>query len=212
MILENKQSTVAYRCPACGSGVMSVVDAFRLSADMVKLKCTCGNSEMTMIKTRDGKIRFTVPCLLCPNPHNFTVSTSLFFGKDLFVLPCPYSSINVAMMGDVDHVKAERSRTELELLDMLEKSGIDSFDALRGQNVFTDPQVMEIITYMIKELDDEGKISCKCEGEASKSYDLEMTPEGLLISCPACGASKLISTSSLIDAYEFINADELILE
>lgn len=212
MVLENKQSTVAYRCPSCGSGVMSVVDAFRLSADMVKLKCTCGHSEMSMIKTKDGKVRFTVPCLLCPNPHTFTVSTSLFFGKDLFVLPCPYSNINVAMMGDMDHVKAELSRTELELLDLLEESGIDSFDALRGQGVFTDPQVMEIVTYMIKELDEEGKIKCNCADEESKNYDLEMTAEGLLITCPACGASKLISTASLIDAYEFINADELILE
>ena len=212
MVLENKQSTVAYRCPTCGSGVMSVVDAFKLSADMVKLKCTCGHSEMTMVKTKDGKVRFSVPCLLCPNPHSFTVSTSLFFGKELFVLPCPYSDINVAMMGDMDHVKAELSRTELELLDMLEQSGIDSFDSLRGERVFTDPQVMEIVTYMIKELDEEGKIKCKCPEDGEKNYDLEMTAEGLLITCPACGASKLISTASLIDAYEFINADELILD
>lgn len=212
MVIENKQSTVAYRCPFCGCGVMSVVDAFKLSADMVKLKCDCGKSEMTMIKTNDGKIRFKVPCLLCPNPHSFTVSTSLFFGKDLFVLPCPYSDVNVAMMGEMEHVKAELSRSELQLLEMLEENGLDSFDALHTEQVFSDPQVLEIVTYMIKELDEEGKIRCKCEGEGERNYELEMTSDGLLISCPDCGASKLVSTSSLIEAYDFIHTDELILE
>lgn len=212
MVLESKQSTVAYRCPSCGSGVMSVVDAFRLSADMVKLKCECGNSEMSMVRSKDGKVRFTVPCMLCPNPHSFTVSQNLFFGKDLFVLPCPYCDINIAMMGETNHVKAELSRTELELLDMMEKSGIDSFDEIRGEQYLSDPQVLEIITYMIKELDDEGKIYCGCPDGEEGEYELEMTGEGIVITCKRCGASKTVPTDSLIQAYDFLNSDSLTLE
>jgi hypothetical protein len=217
MVIENKQSTVAYRCPSCGSGVMSVVDIFRLSADMFKLKCDCGKSEMVLVRSkRSGdeasKVRFTVPCMLCPNPHTYTVSANLLFGKDLFVLPCPYSDINIAMMGETDHVKAELSRTELELLDLLEKSGIESFDALHGDQFLTDPQVLEIITYMIKELDAEGKIYCRCPDDEEGEYEVELTKDGLRISCKRCGAAKLISTASLIEAHEFLNADSLTLE
>ena len=210
MVLETKKSTVAYRCPACGSGVMSVVDTFRLSADMVKLKCECGGSEMVMVKTGDGKVRFTVPCMLCPKPHNFTVSTNLFFDKELFVLPCPYSDLNVAMMGESNHVKAELSRTELQLLDMLEKSGVESLDVFHSEQYLTDPQVLEIVSYMIKELDEEGRIYCKCEGEGD--YELEMTAEGLKVSCRKCGATKTVPTNSLIQANEFLNSDSLTLE
>ena len=212
MVLENKQTTVAYRCPSCGSGVMSVVDAFRISADMVKLKCTCGKSEMTMVRTNDSKIRFTVPCILCPHPHNFTVSTSLFFGKELFVLPCPYCDVNVAAMGEENHVKAELSRTELQLLDMLEESGIDSFDDIRSEQYLTDPQVMDIVSYMIKELDEEGKIYCKCPEGAEGNYELEMTRDGMKVSCLNCGASKTVPTNSLIQANDFLTADSLTLE
>ena len=212
MVLETKKSTVAYRCPACGSGVMSVVDTFRLSADMVKLKCECGGSEMVMVRTGDGKVRFTVPCILCPKPHNFTVSTNLFFDKELFVLPCPYSDLNVAMMGESNHVKAELSRTELQLLDMLEKSGVESLDVFHSEQYLSDPQVLEIVSYMIKELDEEGKIYCKCEGEGEGDYELEMTAEGLKVSCRKCGASKTVPTNSLIQANEFLNADSLTLE
>jgi hypothetical protein len=212
MIIEPKQSTVAYRCPSCGSGVMSVVDAFKLAADMVKLKCTCGASEMTIVKSKDEKIRFTVPCMLCPTPHNFTVSKSLFFGKELFVLPCQYSGINIAMMGETNHVKAELARTELELLDLIEKSGIESFDAFHGEQFLSDPQVLEIITYMIKELDSEGKIYCKCPEDEEGDYEIELLKEGLKISCKKCGAFKIIATESLIEAHEFLNADSLTLE
>ena len=211
MVIESKSSTVAYRCPSCGAGVMSVVDMFRLSGDMLKLKCDCGGSEMTLVR-REGKIRFTVPCILCPNPHSYTVSEKLFFGKELFVLPCPYSDINIAMMGETNHVKAELSRTELELLDLLEKSGLESFDELHSEQFLTDPQVLEIVTYMVKELDEEGKIYCRCPEGDEGDYEIELCKEGLVISCKKCGASTTVPTSSLIDAHEFINADSLTLK
>ncbi len=212
MVLDLKQTTVAYRCPHCGAGVMSVVGLFALSADMVKLKCDCGKSEMTVVYSKEGKVRFTVPCILCPNPHSFTLSSSVFFSKDLFVLPCPYSDINIAMMGETNKVKAELARTELELLDMLEKSGIDSFDSMRGEESLADPQVLEIITYVIRELDEEGKIHCRCEGESEREFEIEFLPASLKVTCKSCGASREISTQSLIDAHEFLNADSLILE
>lgn len=212
MVLEPKQTTVAYRCPHCGAGVMSAVGVFNLGADMMKLKCSCGKSEMTIVHGKDGKIRFTVPCILCPTPHNFSVSASLFFGKDLFVLPCPYSDINICMMGNTDHVKAELSRTELELLDLLEKNGIENFDALHGEQYLSDPQVTEIVTYVIKELDAEGKIHCRCNDGKDGDYEAEILPHGVQVTCRRCGAGKLIATDSLIDAHEFLNADSLELE
>ena len=87
MILDPQKTTIAYRCPSCGGGVISAVGMFYLGADMVKLKCTCGECELTMVYTGDDKVRLSVPCLVCPKPHSFTVSRSLFFGRDLFVLP-----------------------------------------------------------------------------------------------------------------------------
>ena len=212
MVLENKQTTVAYRCPHCGAGVMSLVGIFNLSADMVKLKCSCGHSEMTIVYKKDGQVRFTVPCILCPTPHNFTVSSTIFFGKELFVLPCPYSDINICMMGETNHVKAELSRTELELMDMLEKTGLESFDELHGEQYLSDPQVSEIVTYVIKELVEEGCIRCKCEDGSEGEYDAEIRQDGILVSCRKCGASKFIPTDSLISANDFLNADSLELE
>jgi len=128
------------------------------------------------------------------------------------VLPCPYSDINICMMGDANHVKAELSRTELELLDFLEKSGIESFDDLKGEQFLSDPQVTEIITYVVKELDAEGKIKCRCPEGSEGDYELEFDRDGVRVSCKRCGAQKKIAADSLIDAHEFLHADSLTLD
>ena len=234
MLLNEKRTTVAYRCPHCGGGIMSAVGLFNLSADMVKLKCTCGESELKIIYNRDGTVRLTVPCLICSQPHTFTVNASLFFSDELFVLPCPYSDINIAFTGEMNAVKAELARTELELLDMLEENGITDFSALHGdEKDLPDPQILDIILFVIDDLDAEGKIYCRChadpaEGQISDAdygewnedespsqesrYEAEITEEGIKLTCRVCGASTVIPTDSMLSAHAFLNADSVHLQ
>lgn len=213
MILDSKQTTVAYRCPYCGAGIMSAVGLFSLSADMVKLKCDCGHSEMTVVYSKDGKVRLTVPCIFCPKPHSFTVNSSLFFGNDLFLLTCPYSDINICFIGDMNHVKAELARTELELLDILEENGISGFSALhdKDEKMLSDPQIFDIIMFVIHDLEAENKIFCRCalgEGE----YDAEVLDDAIRVRCKKCGAVREVPTDSLLGAHAFLNCDSLHLE
>ncbi|MBQ9150845.1 MAG: hypothetical protein IJX72_01240, partial [Clostridia bacterium] len=223
----------------CGGGILSAVGLFNLSADMVKLKCTCGNSELKIIYNRDGTVRLTVPCLICSQPHTFTVKSNLFFSEELFVLPCPYSDINICFTGEMNRVKAELARTELELLDMLEEHGITDFSALHGdERDLGDPQILDIVLFVIDDLDAEGKIYCRCHPdgghpdqtsgsdtssdyeewneEESRSqesrYEAELTDEGIKLTCRICGASRVIPTDSMLSAHAFLNADSLHLE
>ncbi|MDD7676122.1 MAG: hypothetical protein SO125_06845 [Eubacteriales bacterium] len=213
MVLESKQTTVAYRCPHCGAGVLSAVGLFSLSADMVKLKCDCGHSEMTVVQCRDGKVRLTVPCIFCPNPHVFTVSRSLFYGKELFVLPCPYSDVNICIIGEINRVKAELARTELELLDIMEENGISDFSVLHQdeQSVLTDPQIFDIVMFVIHDLEAEGKITCRCP-DGDGEYEAEVLDDAIRVSCTKCGAERLIPTDSCLGAHAFLNCDSLHLE
>ena len=246
MILEPKSTTVAYRCPSCGSGIMSAVGVFNLSADRVRLKCTnpdCtstkkdkdnegsyrDNAALDITLASDGTVRLSVPCIFCGKPHVFNVNTSLFYGKDVFMIPCPYSGINICFMGDANHVKAELARNELELLDMLEENGIESFRDLDAEEAaLPDPQIMEIVTFVIHDLDAEGKIYCKCHPEGSEpkededtfnlaapyegDYAAELTADGMRVYCKKCGSEKVIPTNSLISAHDFLNCDSITLE
>ncbi len=231
MLLNPKQTTVAYRCPHCATGVMSVVGLFNLSADMIKLKCTCGKSELKIEYDRDETVRLTVPCMICAKPHHFTVRRSTFFSDELFVLPCPYSDINICMTGDANLVKAELARTELALLDLLEENGVTDFSALHGdEKDLGDPQIRDIVMFVINDLDAEGKIYCRChpaptaadpmlapstDGIADPDdsrYQAELTDDGIRVSCRTCGASRTLPTDSMLSAHAFLNADSLHLE
>ena len=226
MVLDQKQTTVAYRCPECGAGVISLVGLFTLSGDMIKLKCTCGKSEMQIIHRReDNQMRLSIPCIFCNKPHTYNVNSSMFFSKDVFLLPCPYSDINIGFVGESNKVKAELARTELELLDMLEENGIEDFKSLHGdEEDLPDPQVLDVITYVIKDLDAEGKIFCKCypdgrealpDGELEREdseYEIEMTDDGICVRCAKCGAKSISPTDSMLTAHAFLNRDYLQLE
>ena len=214
MILDPQKTTIAYRCPSCGGGVISAVGMFSLGADMVKLKCTCGESELTMVYTGDDKVRLSVPCLVCPKPHSFTVSRSIFFGRDLFVLPCPYTDLNLCFMGEMNHVKAELARSELELLELMEKNGLTSLDELHRQDeeLLPDPQILDIIMFVIHELEAEEKIYCRCADPHDSEFDCRMVEDGILVFCKTCGASRMIPVNNLLGAQAFLDCDSLRLE
>lgn len=226
MVIESKQTTVAYRCPDCGAGVISLVGLFNLSADMIKLKCTCKSSEMQIVHRKDeGTMRITVPCIFCNKPHTYNISTNMFFSKDIFLLPCPYSDINIGFVGESNNVKAELARTELELLDLLEQNGISDFKSLHGdERDLSDPQVLDVVSYIVSDLDAEGKIYCKCfpkgreplpDGVCDREdsqYEIDMREDSIIVRCERCGASREIPTDSMLTAHAFLNCDYLKLE
>ena len=167
-----------------------------------------------MVYTNDKKVRLTVPCLICPKPHNFTVSQSVFFGRDLFVLPCPYSDLNICFMGETNHVKAELARSELELLDLMEKNGIADLEALHKEeeDILPDPQVLDIVMFVIHDLEAEGKIYCKCADHDDGEYDCQMMEDGILVFCKKCGASHVVPVDNFLGAQAFLDCDSLRLE
>ncbi len=214
MVITPKQTTLAYRCPHCGTGVISGVGMFSLTADRVKLKCPCGRSELEVVYTNDKKVRLTVPCMLCPSPHHFTVSQNIFYGKDVFTLPCPYTDINICFMGEMNHVKAALAQTELELLDLMEKSGISDYDALHREQeeLLPDPQIQQIVLFVISELKEEKKIFCNCPDKTGGNYDCRIMDDGILVFCEKCGASHIVPVDSFLGAQAFLDCDSLYLQ
>ncbi len=212
MILNQKQTTVAYRCPECGCAVLSLVGAFALSADMLRLKCPCGGSDLTAVMTKDKKVRLSIPCFLCPSPHSVTVSSQMFFDTKLSAFPCPYSGIPVCFVGHQENVQSALTEAEAELREMLGETDFSSFTAARtARAAFTDPQIMDIVMYVIHDLQAEGEITCRCP-ERHGDYLVEILDECVRITCKNCRASKDIPTDSLADANAFLHCTHIDLE
>ena len=210
MILQPKDTTVAYRCPVCGVTVFSVVGALALSGDMIKLKCTCGCSELVMQKADEEKLRLTVPCIFCPTPHHYLVSRKLLMTRELFTFPCAYAGIDILFVGSKGAVlkAVELSDNELHsIIDETELSGVH--DANEGDNLYGDEHIRDMILFVLGDLAEDRKTETKkamdkyvcitCgwvydpeegdpEGGIAPGTAFEDIPEDW--TCPACGVGK----------------------
>ena len=214
MVLETKQTIVAYRCPHCGAGVMSAVGMFSLSADMIKLKCDCGHSELTVVYTNDKKVRLSVPCIFCKQNHNYVVAQSIFFGRELFLLNCPYSNMDICFIGDKEKCDEQLVRTGKEIEQLLEALEAESHKELQPQDmdeeeILTDPTVYDAIWFLIKELEYDGKIDCPCH---AGGYQLRYCREGVQAYCPECGATYTFDTRAEAASEEYLKLDEIKLK
>lgn len=209
MILDQKKTTLAYRCPSCLGVPTSMVGAFSLSGDLFKLKCTCGGSHLSVEKTSDGKIRLTVPCLACPTPHTYVISQNVFFGSDVFVIPCNLSGIDICFIGKENEVANAIKLSNEKIMSALGDAPVDSLKC--NEDDYVDHAIFDMITYVISDLCDEGKVYCRCP-EGHGDYVADILKDTVLVSCKNCGASKAIPASGTYDAEEFLKASELKLD
>lgn len=214
MIIEKSETTVAYRCPHCGCGIMSMVGVFRLNADRLVLKCQCGHSEMSMTRSSDGKVRIEVPCLICAAPHNFTVNDSLFFSQKLFLLPCHVSGLDVCFIGGQSEVSEALEASGIELKRMLDEAGISELEVFHREDeekALPDAHVYDIVNFVVRELEYDHKIHCDCE---TGPYGVFFSDDGesLVVACENCGATKTFRADSISAATDFLNIDEITLE
>ncbi len=210
MILNPKESIVSYRCPHCGTTVMSMIGTFALSGDLIKLKCSCGESELIISYTNDNKIRLTVPCLACENPHTYNISSEAFFSRELLELSCKALGINICFVGNKDNVFEAIEKSDKELQEMMGEYSLEDIGKMSGnpEGSITDAQVYDLVRFMLCEMQDENAITCNC-ADGIGEYDFTITQDGVEVFCTKCNAKKTFDMNSVQKANDFLNVDEL---
>lgn len=222
MILEQKQTHVAYHCPHCGTAVLGYVGEFALLADMLKIKCDCGKSMLTVTYTNDKKIRLAVPCLFCENPHHFVVSQEVFFTKDIFLLGCPYMGMDVCFIGKPAPLQKALNESAGALNDFFEKNGLvlpalEEEGEMQSQSstnedeeelLFPDEQVYDVIRFLVKDLEADRAIDCPC---GTGPYEAELCEGGIRVYCEECHAEYVFPVTSVSAAEEFLGLNALTL-
>ena len=232
MIVKPKETTIAYRCPHCGGAIKSIVGVFALNAEMLKIKCPCKKSEMTIKYSSDKKIRITVPCFVCRTDHTYTVSESVAFSGEMFYLNCRYSGVDICFMGKEDEVGEEIENTLNELAEMLGNEPEELFGETEEYDDVPDISEIAGIILTIKELAADGKIKCHCtdedkgemlynpedmltvtglyENNCNCAPQLTFDGESLVLECSTCGGKYVFPKG--ITASLFAETNELILE
>ncbi len=215
MVIKPKQRNIAYRCPDCGATVLGLVGKFALHASMLRLKCTCENAGALDINiTNDGKIRLSVPCLFCKQNHSYVVTESIFFERELFLLNCPYSGMDIAFIGDEKKIEGELSRTEAEISRLMASLEAEELSDIQPQEmteeeILPDPAVYDTLRFIVKDLEEEGRISCPCK---SGKYDLRFVDGGLQVYCESCGATHTFYATTPALSEEYLGLDSLELK
>ena len=214
MVLNPGQTHIAFRCPECGTIIYGFVGKFALSAGMLRLKCSCGAHALDISVTQDGKIRLSIPCIFCKQNHSYVVSQSIFFGRDVFLLNCPYSNMDIGFIGEKEKTDRELERTGKEIEALLEELEVESHRDIQPQDVdedevLTDPTVYDAIRFLVKELEFDGKIDCPCH---SGGYEIRYCREGLQVYCPDCEASHIFDTRAEAASEEYLKLDSLLLK
>ncbi len=207
-------TTLAYRCPHCGQTVVSMEGIFALSGDLLKLKCDCGQSELTLTYQKDGRVHLDVPCLFCPRPHSYTVSATLLKGRKLFDLACPYSGLQTLLCGTKDAVLAAAREADAALAALMQEAGVTDFSALHQaeEEDARDPQVDSIVSLTVENLCAEGRIDCNCADRAEQQIQFEFLADSLLVYCKHCGATRMYGVSNLTTAMAFMDTDRIDLK
>ena len=211
MIIEPKKTTLAYRCPSCGGVPTSVVGIFSLNAELFKLKCDCGNSHMTIQKTNDDKFRLTVPCVSCPQPHDYVISKNVFFNSDCFIIPCSLCGVDICFIGTEDSVSSSVKHSNEEIAKMLGDYAIEQLKTKDSELNVVDPQIMEVVRFVITDLHEEGKIYCNCENNDGDIV-VDIMNDFVSINCKKCGAKKIVPADSTLAAHDLLNIDSITLK
>lgn len=200
---------IAYRCPYCGCIISANVNMFMLAGGF-KLECVeCRKSALEMTLTKDKKIRLSVPCLVCPHPHPYTVSVDTFFSKDIFLLSCSFSGLDICFIGDEDKVEDEIDRTESIIMDLLADDRDDADAEQQSNMLVADTNVVREVMFALDGLMADKKITC---GECgSHSAKIVIDYDCVHVVCKVCGKEKVLNARNKFDASAAIDLDELIL-
>ena len=211
MVLDPIKTHIAYRCPECGEAVCGFAGRFLLGAGMVRLKCSCGGSYLDINSTSDKKIRLTVPCVFCKKSHSYTLSQSIFHGRDSFLLNCPYSNMDIAFIGEKERVDEHLERTAAELRNLLADLEADELSDIQPKDtpteeVLPDATAYDAIRFVVKDLEAEGKVDCPChEGP----YELRFTADGIEVYCENCGAVYQFTLSGEHSHEDYMDLNEI---
>ncbi len=199
MFTENR-ITVAARCNECCCEIETEISVFSLSSGKIRAACpNCGKSALEITLSTDGKVRLLVPCVACPHPHPFTLSAQTTFSKEIFVLQCSFTRLDICFMGEKSKVKEELKKNGEELRAMMQSAEgyDDGYDTALLEN-------MRIILSFIEECAEGGNILCRCRNmKTAPGVEVEVSDDSVTLICKECGRRLKLSASDteLLDTF-----------
>lgn len=186
-MIQDKKRFIAYICPECRQTVVLERTAFQLAASGSRLPCPCGKSSVE-VELMGDRVRLTVPCLACKEPHTVSCSTKAFLEEKTLAFSCAASGLDCCYVGEEDPVFAAVRRLE-ETVDRME-------DQSAAQGTFLNDLVMEEILGEIRDIGRRDGISCTC---GCREWKLKVNYSSVELFCARCEGALRIPAATISD-------------
>lgn len=201
---------IAYRCPKCATANVGFLGGLASVSDMLRLRCECGEFALDIKKEGEGKVRLNVPCVFCKSYHSYVISSSILSRDEATRLSCPTSSQDILFIAESDKMQGELDRSAEELSRILASFEAEDVSDIQPEDVpdgdSADPAIYDVLNFVIRDLEDAGKISCPC---GAQDCELRYTDWGARVSCKRCGASYDFFATSAATAELYLDVDEI---
>ncbi len=179
MFTQNK-ITIGARCSHCCEEIKAELSIFSLSGGKIVKRCkNCGESTLEITLSEDGKVRLSIPCVACPHPHPFTLSPETVFKKELFILQCSFTRLDICFMGDENKVNEALVENGKELREMMQE------DEAHGEG---SEEKIRVLLSFINECAEKGKILCRCKNMKNAiGAELQIYEDKVVLRCRDCG-------------------------
>lgn len=199
LILENKKH-FAYICPYCGRVCERDISVFNLPKSGAKFNCTelgC-NAPIVTFSVKNDKYVIETVCTACGEKHKYFIKQDSLWEKKKIVLTCPETSVAILFFGE----KAEVQR-ELAHQEELYREAQD--ELLENPEL----KIYFNLVQIVNEIAKREKVVCGKCGE--KHAQIELSDEGVVIKCIACGGKKVLPpTQEAID--DLLETGTIVLE
>lgn len=164
-----------------------------------------------MANAGDDKIRITIPCIFCPSPHHYVVSRKLLMTRELFTFPCAYAGLDILFVGTKGEVMKAVEVSDKELNSLIDETELAGVHKANEDDLFVDEHQRDMVLFVLSDLAEEERIHCECEDKGD--YLVEITANGVRISCKKCGAARDIAcVGSTIDTQAILDCTDLYLQ
>ncbi len=207
---EVTRGQIAYRCPECGVATVGFLGGLGNIADMLRLKCECGNFALDIKREKDGKARLTVPCVYCKNIHSYVVSQDILTREDVTCLSCPHSGQDILFIANEEKMPTELERSANELSRILASFDAEELSDIQPEDgdsdMAPDAGVYDVLNFLVRDLIDAGDLSCPCK---KGPYSLRYCDEGAEVVCDSCGATYIFHAKSPAAAESYLSLDKI---
>jgi len=201
-MVSELSTTILFKCPCCGERVKGKADIFRFSGGSDYLLCCSEGGPRFSARLRDdGRVKVTVPCIICDGEHTFYLPKAVFFTDDIFVLSCASSDIDICVLGAEDKAEREYEQIDADISELIYEDAMDSL-------VDSNPYKLEIINHLNR-MAEEGRIFCEC---GCDDLEFRLTDESVDIRCIRCSAFLSIPAADEPDCFAVLDSDGYVLK